>query len=289
MDCQKKKERNKKIDIIVPLYNAEKYIKKLHQSFLKQNKVKINEIKYILTESYDNSEVILKSLNCNYKKISKKEFSHSLVREQAAYESKADIIVFVTQDVEIQNDDWLYELVKDINDEIICTYSRQITKFNNIEKYTRENNYPEKSLIKSKKDINKLGLKTFFNSDASSAINRKKFIELKGYDNKDLPISEDMYYAYKVIMNEYKIKYCADSVVYHSHNFTLKELYKRYKLTGQFFKENKYLNQYGTNDSGMKLALYVLKKIMEEHRFGLLVRYPFDMAARFIGMKVGKV
>ena len=276
------------VDIVVPLYKAETYIENLHQSFLKQKKVRINEIKYILTESSDHTEEILKKNRCHYKKIKKEEFSHSIVRENAVFESRADIVVFVTQDVEIQNNDWLYELVKDINEEIICTYSRQITKFNNIEKYTRENNYPEKSLIKSKKDIKKLGLKTFFNSDASSAINRKKFIELKGYDGKDLPISEDMYYAYKVIMNGYKIKYCANSIIYHSHNFTLKEIYERYKLTGKFFKENDYLDKYGTNASGGGLAKYILKRIIQDRNFKMLFRYPFDMAARLIGMKNGK-
>lgn len=275
------------IDIICPLYNAEKLIEKLNESFLKQEKVQLKEIKYILTESDDSTEEILKKNKFKYRKIKKENFSHSLVREEAAFESKADIVVFVTQDIVIESNDWLYNLTKDINDEIICTYSRQISKFNNIEKYTRESNYPNKSIIKSKKDIKKLGLKTFFNSDASCAINRKKFKELNGYDNKNLPISEDMYYAYKVIMNNYKIKYCADSVIYHSHKFTLKQIYERYKLTGKFFKENSYLNEYGTNESGFALAKYIFKRIFEEKRIFLLFRYPFDMAARLIGMKVG--
>lgn len=277
------------IDIICPLYNAENYIEKLHNNILKQENVNISNILYILTESKDNTEEILLLHNCNYKKIKKEEFSHSLVREKSAFESKSDIVVFITQDIVIENDNWLYNLTKDINNDIICTYSRQISKYNNIEKYTRECNYPKNSQIKSKKDINELGLKTFFNSDASCAVNRKKFVELNGYDNKDLPISEDMYYAYKVIMNGYKIKYCADSIIYHSHNFTLKQIFDRYRLTGKFFKENKYLNKYGTSNSGFALAKYVLKRIIEEKKFGLLLRYPFDMAARLIGMKVGKI
>ena len=47
------------VDIICPLYNAEKNIETLHKSLLKQNKVKINKIIYILTESKDNTEKIL--------------------------------------------------------------------------------------------------------------------------------------------------------------------------------------------------------------------------------------
>lgn len=276
------------IDIICPLYNAEDYIINLNNSFKMQKNVKLNEIKYILTESNDNTEKILIDNNIAYKKISKKEFSHSLVRENAAFESDADIVVFVTQDVCIESEEWLYNLTKDINNEVVATYSRQVTKYNNIEKYTRECNYPDKSKIVSKEDINDLGLKTFFFSDASSAIKRDIFVKLNGYDQKKLPISEDMYIAYKIIMNGYKIKYCADSVVYHSHNFKLKEIYDRYKLTGKFFKENNYLDQYGTTGSGAQLAKYVLKKILQEHRFCLLFRYPFDMAARLFGMKAGK-
>ena len=276
------------IDIICPLYNAIDYIKNLHKSLLNQKDVKINKIRYILTESNDGTEEYLKKNKIDYKKIKKEDFSHSLVREKEALESKADLLVFITQDVIIEDNNWLYNLTKDINDDIVASYGRQISKYDNIEKYTREKNYPNKSFVVSKDDIEKLGLKTFFFSDAASCIKTSIFKKINGYDNKNLPISEDMYIAYKIIMNDYKIKYCADSVVFHSHNFSIKELYKRYKETGKFFKENSYLDKYGTNSSGASLAKYVLKRILNEKRFGLLFRYPFDMGARFIGMKVGK-
>lgn len=278
-----------KIDIVVPLYNAEKYIDALHKSFLMQNKVKINKIRYVLTESTDNTEKYLLQNKIEYKKIKRNEFSHSLTREKEAMDSNSDIVVFVTQDVIIKDKLWLYNLIKDIGkNNIVATYSRQITKYNNIEKYTREANYPSESKIVSKEDIPKLGLKTFFFSDASSAIDTNIFKKLNGYDGKKLPISEDMYIAYKIINNDYKIKYCADSAVYHSHNFTLKEVYDRYKLTGKFFKENSYLDNYGTNKSGGGLAKYVLKRAIEDKNFKVLLRFLPDMGARFIGMKVGK-
>lgn len=205
----------KSIEVICPLYNAEKYIANLHRSVMMQENVNLLGIHYILTEGNDNTEQILKDNNCIYDKIKKSEFSHSLVREKVALNSKADIVAFITQDIVIERKDWLYNLTKDISEDgIVACYSRQISKYNNIEKYTRERNYPDKSSVVSKEDIDKLGLRTFFFSDASSAINRNVFIKLNGYDNKNLPISEDMYIAYKIIMNGYKIKYCADSVVY---------------------------------------------------------------------------
>lgn len=278
------------IDIICPLYNAEKDIEGLHKSLLKQKNVKVNEIKYVLTESKDNTEEKLKKLNINFKKIKKEEFSHGLTRENEAFGSKADIIVFITQDVKIIRDDWLYNLTKDIaNGEVDACYSRQLCDNNTIEKYTRESNYPKESKIVSKEDIEKLGLKTFFFSDASSAIKRETFVKLNGYDHKKLIINEDMYIAYKLITNGYKIKYCADSEVIHSHVFTLKQYYDRYKDTGKFFKENSYLNNYKVNQAGGSMAKYVLKRAWQDKNWSVLIRFVPNMAARFIGMKVGRI
>ncbi len=278
------------IDIICPLYNAENEIEKLNKSLLMQEDVNINEIKYILTESKDNSEKKLKDLDINYTKIKKEEFSHSLTREKIAFQCKADIIVFITQDVIIEDKKWLYYLTKDIEaGNCTATFSRQLCNNNTIEKYTREKNYPDKSYINSKDDIEEKGLKAFFFSDASSAILKDTFVKLNGYDGKNLKISEDMYIAYKLIMNGYKIKYCADSKVIHSHKFTLKQLYKRYYDTGIFFKQNSYLNKYKVNKAGGGLAIYILKRALQDKNIKALIRFLPDMAVRFIGMKMGKI
>lgn len=278
------------VDIICPLYNAEKYIENLHKSILKQEKVSLNNIRYILTRGRDNTEEILKKLNnCTYTIIEPKDFSHSLTREKEAFKSDADILVFVTQDVIIEKTDWLYNLIKDIeNGQVDACYSRQLCNNNSIEKYTRESNYPSNSKIVSKEDIKELGLKAFFFSDASSAIKRETFVKLNGYDGKIFPTNEDMYIAYKLIMNGYKIKYCADSEVVHSHNFTLKQQYKRYYDTGVFFKQNDYLNKYKVNQAGGSLAKYILKRAWQDKNWKVLIKFVPNMAARFIGMKMGK-
>lgn len=277
------------VDIICPLYNATNYIIELNSSIKKQRNVNINSIKYVLTESKDHTEQILKANNIDYIKIKKEEFSHSMIRERIAKICNSDIIVFITQDIIIESEYWLYNLILPIvNGECSASYSRQISKSKGIEKYTRELNYPEESLIKSKEDIGKLGLRTFFFSDASSAISNDIFKEINYYDNKKLNINEDMYIAYKLIMRGYKIKYVADSVVIHSHEFSFKELYKRYYDTGVFFKENSYLEKFGTNKTGSGMAIYVLKRIIQEKDVIAFIRFFPNMIARFFGMKFGK-
>ena len=90
-------------------------------------------------------------------------------------------------------------------------------------------------------------------------------------------------------MNGYKIKYCADSEVVHSHKFTLKQYYNRYKETGKFFKENDYLNNYKVNQTGGSMAKYVFKRAIQDRNWSVLVKFIPNMAARFIGMKMGKI
>ena len=151
------------IDIICPLYNAEKHLLNLHNSLLMQKDVDINSINYALTRSSDNTQKILDDNQLNYTIFEKEEFSHSYTREVMAKKSNADIIVFISQDIVIKRVDWLKKLTEDIcNNKCDASYSRQLASKNNIEKYTREKNYGDKSFIKTKEDIPVLGLNTFF-------------------------------------------------------------------------------------------------------------------------------
>ena len=277
------------VEIICPLYEAEPYLKKLHASFLMQKNVALQNIHYILTESNDNTLEVLKSLDhCHYDVINKEQFSHSLTRETAAFSSTADIIVFVTQDVIILKDDWLYHLVQPIiNGECEASFSRQICDDNrSIEKYIREYNYPDQSVIKSENDIATMGLNTFFFSDVASAVRKDVFVQLKGYDHIAMAFNEDMYFAHKLITNHYRIKYCADSEVIHYHNQTLKQLADRYQQSGTFFKQFPEFNKYGTNSSGAKLAKYILKRAFEDKNIKVILEWLPNMTTRFISMKL---
>lgn len=277
------------ISIICPLYNGERYIEDLYINLLKQKNVHICEIRFVLTESKDNTESILEKLNLNYIKVSKMDFSHSLIREKEALKSKGEIIVFITQDIKIYDENWLYELVRGIqNNECEAAFSRQIAyESHTIEKYTREINYPEESRIVSHKDVINMGLMTFFFSDSSSAIRKEVFVNLGGYDGKNLPTNEDMYFAYKLIMNGYKIKYASESKVIHSHELSFKDTFNRYVDIGRFFDENSYLNEYSTNERGIDVFIYIIKRIYEEKKIYLLPKVFMNFVARFVGMKIG--
>ena len=284
-----------RISVVCPLYEAEGDILRLDESLTVQEGISFAEIFYVLTKGNDKTSEVMKKSGIlerpevKFSEISKEDFSHSLTREKAAFSATGKVIVFLTQDIEIRDTHFLEKLVQPIvAGEADATYAKQITKYNNIEKYTRESNYPAKSFTVSKKDIEKLGLKTFFFSDAAGAVARSKFVELGGYDNKDLPISEDMYFAHKLIMSGGKIRYVAEAEVYHSHDFKLSELYSRYRLTGKFMKMNPEIALAGVNAAGGGMAKYIFKRAWEERNFKVLAKFLPNMGARYLGMRRGR-
>lgn len=278
-----------KVSILCPLYEAEQYLEGLEYRLHKQKDVEIAEVIYAYTESKDNTKKLLDQMGCEYITVEKNQFSHSLTREELSKVATGDILVFISQDVIMDREDWLYNLVNPIiKDEAQASFSRQLCTNNTIEKYIREKNYPKESRLVSKQDIDRLGFLTFFYSDASSACRKDVYETVNKYDQKDLIINEDMYLAYKLIMNGYKIKYCGDSEVIHSHTFTLEQLFKRYFDTGVFLKQNDYFLKYNSNDSGLALAKYVFKRALEDKNFKVLFNIIPNFASRFIGNNMGK-
>lgn len=282
------------ITLICPLYKAEKYIDSLHKSIIMQKDVDLREIKYILTNTNDGLENKINSYESNDIKvfvevIEAKDFSHSLTREKAALNSETDIAVFITQDIEIKDEYWLKKLVNPIIEgKCEAAFARQICDNYSIERYTRINNYTSKSRVVSKDDIKDLGIRTFFFSDAASAVNLKIYKELNGYDSKDLLTNEDMYYAYKLIQNNGRIMYNSEAEVIHSHDYKFKELFKRYFDQGVFLKDNSYLLKYNANGSALELLKTVFKGAIKDKNFKAIVNIIPNFAARYLGNKFGQ-
>lgn len=276
------------ISIICPIYNGENYIKVLNDSLLSQIEVGNFDVKYLLTKSIDNSENILKDIKAQYTIIEPEKFSHSLTREKAAFEAKGDIIVFITQDIIIKDNLWLKKLTEDIKLGICdAAFSKQICTNKTIERYTRMKNYPDESRVVSKQDISKLGIMTYFYSDAASAIRRSTFIKLNGYDKKDLLTNEDMYIAYKLINNGYKIKYCSDAVVEHSHAYSYKTLLKRYFDQGVFLKQHDYIANSGASEGAINLLKFVARNSLREGNIKAFFDIIPNFGVRFIANKLG--
>ena len=281
------------LDVVCPCYKNIEQIKSLVEHLKLQKDVEIMSMVFPLTlsgEEVDNQIIdFFKENNIKYFTETTETFSHSLTREKAIRDYCTNkIVILISQDVILFDEHALYNLASKINDEYIYGFGRQICTNKSIEKYIRKKNYPEESYTVSKEDVEKMQLMAFFASDAFSCINRDKFIELDGYQGYNVMFAEDMLYSKFLLDKGYKKIYAADAVVEHSHKYTLKQLYKRYYETGKFHAEIKVFDQYKSTDSGIKLALYVLKEALKHFDIPVLFRWLPDMLARYFGMKKGR-
>lgn len=280
-----------KISVIILTLNAGKELSILLYSIFAQS-IKACEVIIIDSESTDNTLEIAKSFsNVKVIQIERKNFDHGKTRDMALRISQGDIIIFLTQDAIPANNKLIANLIAPFDDKnIAVTTARQIPKPNasNAEKLIRTFNYPTKSSIKSKEDIATLGIKTFFSSNVCAAYNREIYLAVGGFEYP-IKTNEDMFYAAKVIQKGYKIAYVSEALVYHSHNLTLLEQYRRNYLQGYEIEKHKtLLNSVKQESEGLKLVKYVSKELIKHGHILNFVYFGFDCLARFFGSRAGK-
>ena len=281
------------VDVICPVYKSFESVKSLIESLKLQKDVSIKRIMCSLTISDDENEdrrieEFFKENSVTYFKINKDEFSHSLTREKMIREyCEEDIVVLLTQDVVLADDHSLFNLVQSIsNKETAYNYGRQLVKKNCIEKYIKKRNYPKESHVSSKKEH--MTVMDYFASDSFSAIDRNIFLEINGYQGKNVMFNEDQLLAYYLINKGYKKGYVADSKVYHYHKYKLKDLKERYYQSGKFYADNIEFKNIKTNGAGFRLSLYVLGQILIHFDLVSLFLFIPNMLSRYIGFKKGK-
>ena len=280
-----------KIDVVCPLHLADDEIGPLIEGLKAQKDIELHKVVFPITEEGDLSAVIqrIEEAGFTYFLVPKTEFSHSLTRQKAILEHcESDVVLMVSQDVRFVGERSVFDLCSAVSAEVPYAFGKQICTHKSIERYTREKNYGGESLTVGAEQIEEMQLAAFFASDAFSAYYRPIFVELGGYDSIHMMMNEDMYYAKKVIEKGLKKAYVATAVVEHSHKYKLKQLYNRYRATGEWFAQHPEFDGYKTTDSGMKLAKYVLKRALREFNVSVLLRFLPDMTSRYLGMKKGK-
>jgi len=285
-------EEVKKIGLVIPTYNAGQEFDEVLNLINNQDEVLYRKL-IIDSESKDFTLTVAIDKGFEVKRIKSSEFGHGKTRTLAA-ETLNDCyyIIFMTQDVFLQKDA-LRNLIKFIesNSNLGVVYGRQevdMNKSNIFEKKAREFNYPKKSLIKTYKDKEQLGIKTVFSSNAFSIYNSLKLEEIGSFPN-DLQFSEDMYVAAKLIKANYSVGYCAEAKVYHSHNYSILDEYKRYQSIGKFHKENPWLQQeFGRNEiEGVKSVFAEWKYLINNRKINLLPSSLMRFGMKYLGYKSG--
>lgn len=281
----------KRFSVIIPTYNPdEKFVELMHS--LEQQKVQANSVIVIDSESIIDIVAKIKNLKVKIVKIKKQDFNHGGTRQSGVeMVQDADIVVFLTQDAILADEHALENLIKAFDDESIgAAYGRQLPHkdADSIAAHARLFNYPDRSRVKSICDIDELGIKTAFISNSFAAYRKSMLKEIGGFP-EHVNLSEDTYVAAKMILKGWKIAYCADAKVYHSHNYSICQEFKRYFDIGVFQSRETWIkNKFGKAEKeGKKYIISEMKFLIQRFAMVSLVNTFFRNMFKYLAYQLG--
>lgn len=279
------------ISVIIPTLNAEHEIETLLIALDRQS-IQPNEILVVDSASDDKTiELVQKHKGVRLLQIDRQDFNHGTTRDKALRESSGDFVCFLTQDAVPVSDDYLKRLIAPMVDDsdIALVSGRQLPKADarRFEQLVRGFNYPDSPSVRSKCDLEKLGLKTFFASDACSAYRRIAYLECGGFDHVNT--NEDMLMAAKFIASGMKVAYEPHAEVFHSHNLTPAQQFARNRAVGFFLETHAddlmHASEIG---EGGRLVKAVSSQLLREGNLVEFIAFGVDCCARLLGNRAGR-
>ncbi|MEE4243250.1 MAG: glycosyltransferase family 2 protein [Desulfopila sp.] len=238
------------ISLIIPTLNGGELFRRVLEKISQQRLQEEFELLVFDSSSTDNTVAVARSYGAEVVSVLKKDFDHGGTRSMAAAKASGDILIFMTQDAVPTGPDVLAALITPfkIDRSVVVTYGRQLPaeKATIAAAHLRLYNYPDVSSKRSIKDKEKYGLKTVFISNSFAAYRKAELAEC-GYFQNGLIFGEDTCAVGRLLRHGYCISYVAEATIYHSHNYSFVEEFKRYFDIGVLHTaENWLLQEYGT-------------------------------------------
>ena len=281
-----------KVDAVIPAYKPGHDLRKLVEKLLDQT-VRLGRIIIINTdrEYFDEKEYLIAPA-VEVVHIKRHEFDHAGTRDMGLRMSDADYVLFMTMDA-IPKDNYLVEkLLSGFRraDNIAVSYARQLPKkdCNRIEQITREFNYPAQSRVQTSDDIKELGIKAYFCSDVCAMYDTSIYRSLGGFKAPAI-FNEDMVYAAGALDAGYAVSYCADALVYHSHNYTGRQYYRRnFDLGVSQADHPEIFERFNVKGTGMQLVRKSLAQICRSGTPADIIRLVYYSGMKYLGFRKGK-
>lgn len=284
------------IDLVIPVYKPDDEFLQLLAKINNQS-YPVGKIILMNTEEQYWKEFVIKHKEIeNFDKLevhhlTRREFDHGNTRNQGISYSDAEYILLMTQDAVPENEFLVESLLKGFdNSKVAVAYGRQLPREDcrEAEKFTRSFNYPAESKVKSKADIETMGIKAFFCSNVC-AMYKREFFDLLGGFTKRTIFNEDMIFAGNAIKADYLIAYVAEARVVHSHNYGNMEQFHRNFDLGVSQKEHpEVFAGIKSESEGIKLVKKTAAHLWKSKRKLQIIPMVIQSGFKFAGYRLGK-
>lgn len=282
---------NKSVDVVIPTCRPDGKFDRLMQMLRKQtyplNHILIvnTEEKYFPKKGYETWQ------NVQIRHIKKEDFDHGGTRDGAAALLDGELILFMTQDAVPADIHLVERLATAFEDEqVAAAYARQLPARDCglIERYTREFNYPRESSVKSKEDLVRYGIKTFFCSNVCAMYRRNVYMELGGFEKHTI-FNEDMIFAGRLIQAGKSIAYVAEAAVVHSHNYTNRQQFHRnFDLAVSQAEHPEIFGMARSESEGIRMVKATAVWLLKMGKPWLIPVLIMQSASKFAGYRLGK-
>ena len=291
-DAKGESMENIKVDVIIPVYHPGKEFSVLLERLTEQTVVIHRIIAMNTEENYWNKELEQKYPLLEVHHLKKSEFDHGGTRAWAAELSDAEIMVFMTQDAVPADRNLIENLVKALEKEkmIAAAYARQLPNemCSFVERYTRSFNYPEKSYVRTQRDLSLYGIKTFFCSNVCAAYKKEIYQKLGGFVRK-ATCNEDMIYAGRLIQEGYAVAYAADAKVIHSHNYScMQQFHRNFDLGVSQAEHPEIFEGVPSEGEGIKLVKKTINYLIKKRKIWLIPGVILQSGCKYAGYLSGK-
>ena len=284
------------VDVIIPVYRPDEKLNLLINS-LKDQTVKPEHVYFMMTlgDTKENERVrsILEQMPQGViVPVEKKNFDHGGTRNLGASMSEAEYMLFMTQDA-VPETNQLVELLKeqlDLNEMVATAYGRQLPsdEVGVIEHYTRQFNYGESNQIKSLKDLDELGIKTYFCSNVCAMYKKSVYEKMGGFVTHTI-FNEDMIMAGKVVQAGYSIAYVADAKVVHAHKYTYRQQFHRnFDMAVSQADHPEVFEGVKSESEGIKLVKKTMSYLFHKGKWYLVFDLVFQSGFKFLGYRMGR-
>ena len=282
----------KTVDVIIPAYRPGEGWKQMlrgleGQTWPVHRLIVMNTGKENWKAAYEKTTI---SMEVHH--LTREEFDHGKTRDQAARMSRADYLLFMTQDALPEDCHLIEKLVEAIeqDEKIGAAYARQLPRKDCrlMEQYTRQFNYPEKSRVKWLADLPELGIKTYFCSNVCAMYRRELYLQLGGFVQKAI-FNEDMIYAGWMVKKGYAVAYAAEAKVYHSHNYSCSQQFHRnFDLGVSQAEHPEVFEGVPSEGEGVRLVKKSLSYLLKTGHIWMIPGLFFQSASKYAGYFLGK-
>lgn len=287
------------VDVVIPVYKPDKKLQMVISRLMGQTIVPSNIFLIHTRSSEDDwhTEQLLQEVQTEYPavqvvSIAREEFDHGGTRDMAMHLCKSQYVLMMTQDAMPKNGKLIENLRNAQGEKISVVFARQepAKDCRIIERYTRTFNYPAEShsaMEKAAQTNN--GIKSIFCSDVCAMYDRIAYEEVGGFPGKVI-FNEDEIFAAKSLKAGYDIRYEAQAVVIHSHNYSGVQYFKRYFDLGVSQADFSYIfNEYHAEDEGIRLVKQTFRYLMKRKSYFDIPVLFYHSGMKLIGMKLGKM